>query len=119
MRATLRIQARIRQLQPLHRPPMHKMFVHNLVHIFHMNKPIPDGIWINHHNRPMLAVVQATQFVSANLSLQSRLLHCILESRLQLPTMLPATAWSRSTLIPLIGADKNVVLKLRQSRLPF
>ena len=114
MRATLRIQARIRQPQPLHRPPMHKMFVHNLVHIFHMNKPIPDGIWINHHNRPMLALVQATQFISADLALQSSLFHCILESRLQLPAVLPAAAWSRSALVPLIGTNKNVMPELCQ-----
>ena len=115
MRTVVGIQAGIRQPQPLHRPPMHKMFVHNLVHVSHVNKPIPNGIWIDHHNRPMLALVQATQFVSTDLSLQSSLLHCILESRLQLPAVLPAAAWSRSALVPLIGANKNVMPELCQS----
>jgi hypothetical protein len=94
---------------------MHKMFVHNLVHIFHVNKPIPDGIWIDHHNRPMLALVQATQFVSADLSLQSSLLHSILESRFQLPAVLPAATWSRGALVPLIGTNKNVMPEPCQS----
>jgi hypothetical protein len=67
----------------------------------------------------MLALVQATQFVSADLSLQSSFLHRILESRLQLPAVLLAATWSSGALVPLIGTDKNVVLKLRQSRLPF
>ncbi len=119
MRATLGIEARICQPQPFHGPSMHKMFVHNLIHIFHVNKPIPDGVWIDHHNWPMLALVQATQFVGADLSLQSGLLHRILKSRLQLPAVLPAATWPCGAFVPLIGADKNVVLKLRQSRLPF
>jgi len=115
MRATLRIQASVRQPQPLHRPPMYKMFVHDLVHIFHVNKPIPNGIWIDHHNRPMLALVQATQFVSADLSLQSSLFHCILESRLQLPAVLSAATWSRCAFVPLIGTNKNVMPEFCQS----
>ena len=94
---------------------MHKMFVHNLIHISHVNKPIPNGIRIDHHNRPMLALVQATQFVSADLSLQSSLFHRILERRLQLPAMLPAATWSCGTLVPLIGTNKNVMLELCQS----
>jgi hypothetical protein len=115
MRATLRIQARIRQPQPLQRSSMHKMFVHNLVHVFHVNKPIPDSVRVHHHNRPMLALVQATQFVSADLSLQPGLLHGILESRFQLPAVLPAAAWSSGVLVPLVGTNKNVMPELCQS----
>ena len=79
MRATLSIQARIRQPQPLHRPPMHQVFAHDLLDILHMNKPIPDRIRIHHNHRPMLALIQASQLIRANLALQTSLFHRILE----------------------------------------
>jgi len=69
MRTTFCIQARIRQPQPFYRTSMHKMFSHNLLHIFHMNKPIPDSIRIDHHDRPMFALVETAQLVGANLPL--------------------------------------------------
>ena len=69
MRATLSIQARIRQPQPLHRTPMHQVFAHNLLDILHMNKPIPDRVRIHHNDRPMLTLIQAPQLIRANLPL--------------------------------------------------
>jgi len=115
MRASLGIQARIRQPQPLHRPAVHKMFSHNLLHIFHMHKPIPDRIRIDHHDRPMLALVETAQLIGANLPLQSRVLHGVFESRFKLPATLLAATGPRRVLVPLIGTDKNVVLELWQS----
>ena len=118
MRATLCIQARIGQPQPLNRAPMHKMLVNDLFHISRMNKPIPNRIRIDHDNRPMFALVKTAQLVSAYLALQSGVLYRVLESRLQLPAMLPAAAWPRSTLVPLVSANKNVMPELCQSESP-
>ena len=70
MRATLSIQTRIRQPQPLHRTPMHQVFAHNLLDILHMNKPIPDRIRVDDDNRPMLTLVKTSQLVGSDLSLQ-------------------------------------------------
>jgi len=112
MQATLCIQARIGQQQPLHRPPMHQMLRHNLLHILHMNKPIPDRIGIHHDHWPMLTLIQAPQLIRPNFPLQPCLFQSILERRLQLSAALPATAQTRSTLIALIGTNKNVMLKL-------
>jgi hypothetical protein len=58
MWTTFCIQARIGQPQPLHGTPMHKMFVHNLLHIFYVNKPIPDRVRIDHDYRPMFTLVE-------------------------------------------------------------
>ena len=63
---------------------MHQMLVHNLLHIPHMHKPIPDRIRIHHHHRPMLALIQAPQLIRSNFSFKPGFLHCILEGRLQL-----------------------------------
>ena len=66
MRATRRIEAPISQHQPFYRAPMHQMLSHNLIHICRRHMPIPDGFGIDHHRRPMLALIQASGLVCAD-----------------------------------------------------
>ena len=112
MRATLCIQTRIGQPQPLHWPPMQQMLRDDLLHVLHMNEPIPDGIRIDHHHRPMLALVQAPQFIRPDLPLQPRLLDRVFEGRFQLFAPPPGTTWPVGLLIALVGADKHMMLEL-------
>jgi hypothetical protein len=80
MRTTLRIQARIRQPQSLNRTPMYEMLTNNLLNILRMDEPIPDLIGIDYEDRPMLALIEAPQLVSANLPLQTSFFHRLFES---------------------------------------
>jgi len=113
MRASLRIQARIGQLQPFYRPAMQQVLVHDLLHILHVNESVPDGIRVHHYNRSMLALVQTPQFIGPHLALQPCLLHRIFEGRFQLLAALPGAASTRGAFIALVGADEDVMLELR------
>jgi len=66
MRAGLFIDARIGQTQPLHRPAIHQVLLHNLCGIFRLHMPIPDGLGIDDHRGPVLALVQASGLVDAH-----------------------------------------------------
>ncbi len=59
MWAALRIHTRFGQAKPFHRPPAYKMLAHNLLRIRALHIPVPHGLWIHHHHRPVLTLVQA------------------------------------------------------------
>jgi acetyl esterase len=94
---------------------MHQVLRHNLLHIIQLHKPIPNRLWINHHRRPMLALVQAARLIRPHATLQSRGLHRVLECVLQLATLMPAT--HTRIAIPFIHTNKYVVLKLRHRKM--
>jgi len=122
MRAMVRIHAGIGQPQPLHRPAMYQMLPHNLLRIPRMHKPIPDCLRINHHHRRMLALIQASGLIHPHLVLQSSRFHGIFQRATQLLGMLIPATGPRSGLIPLVQADKYMVLVVRhnrQSSIPF
>ena len=86
MRTTLCIQARIGQPQPIYRPPVEQMLVHDLLHIPRIDKPIPNRIRIHHQGRSVLALVQARGLIHPDFSLQSSLFNRLFKGRLQLRT---------------------------------
>ncbi len=112
MRATFGIQTRLRQPQPLHRPAANQMFLNDFLDIPCMHKAIPHGLRINHHHRPMLALVQTPGFVDPHAMLQPGSLYRVLQLATQLLGMLMPTTWPRRRFIPLIQANKNMMFKL-------
>jgi len=66
MRTARRIDALLRQHQPLNKPTMHQMLRDNLVHILRRHMAIPDRLRIHHHGRPMLALVQTPGLIRPN-----------------------------------------------------
>jgi hypothetical protein len=115
---SLRVEAGIGQHQTLDRAAMKQMFVDDLLNILCVNKTVPDGIRIDHNDRSMLTLVKAAEFVGTNLSLETGLLDGILERFLQLFAALAATAWTGGVFVPLIGAEEEMMLKLRHDDFP-
>ncbi len=59
---------------------MYQMLVDDLLHVIRMNEPIPDRIGIDHNDRAMLTLIEASQLVGADLPLQTGFFYRILES---------------------------------------
>jgi len=74
------VDAGLSQTQPLHRTPLPQMFAHDLLHIARMHVAVPDRLRIDHHHRPVLALVQAAGLVGPNSMLQTGFLDRVLES---------------------------------------
>ena len=55
------------------------MLLDDLLDIAWMDIAIPDGFWIDHYNRTMLALVQAAGFIGADPMLESGILQCVFE----------------------------------------
>ena len=70
--ARLRIDAPVRQAQPLHRTPVNQVLLHNLRGIFGLNMPVPDRFRIYHHGWAVLALIETAGFVDADCTAQPR-----------------------------------------------
>ena len=84
MRAGLGIQALLGHAQPLHRPAAHQVFRHNLGGVLRAHVAVPDGLRVNHHRGPVLALVQAAGFVDPHPAAQPGLLGQLLQPRVQI-----------------------------------
>ncbi len=94
MRTLLGIQASAGQTETLHRAPMDEVFGNDLFHILELHKAIPDPLRIDHHNRAMLALVEAAGLVGADEVLEARVLNGVLEGGFDLLAALGKTAWA-------------------------
>jgi hypothetical protein len=112
VRAALSIQAAVGEQKPLHRPAMNKMLFDDLRDILSMHKAIPDRVRIDHNHRPVLALVKTPQFVRPHFALQTGVLERILEGVLELPAASSGTTGTGCVFVPLIGTDKEMMLKL-------
>jgi hypothetical protein len=90
-----------------------KVLGDNFIYIFELHKPVPDSLGINHHNRAMLALVEAARLVGTNNMFQASIFNCILESRFDLLASPRKAAWPGRSFVSLIGANEDVVLKFR------
>jgi hypothetical protein len=115
VRAMLGVQAGFGQPQTLYGTAMQQVLLDDLAHVPGMHKAVPDGIGIDHHHRAMLALIEAAQFVGADLPLQTCILDCVLESALELSATFFGAAWAVRALVALVGTDEEVMLELWHS----
>ena len=115
MRTALRVHALICQAQPLHRPPAYKMFFHNLCRVLWPHMAIPNRFRINHHRRPVLALVQTAGFIDAHAARQSCGFRQLLQLRMQVALSVAGTRRARRTFGAHVVANKDVAFKWGQS----
>jgi len=111
MRTALRIDALLRQPQPLHRPSAHQVLIHYLLRVRRLHMPVPNSIGINHHHRPVFALIQAAGFVHANFAAQPRGLRKLLKLGKQFALPIGCARRPRCIGGPDIMANKDVALK--------
>ncbi len=115
MRAALRVQAGIGDAQPFDRTAAYKMLPHDLFGVFRLHAPVPDGVRVDHHGGPVLALVQAAGFVDAHLRSQPSLAGELLQPRVQLalPVARAGGPWRIGG--TRVEADKDVAFEWRQA----
>jgi hypothetical protein len=106
MGAALGVEAGVSEHEPLDGAAVEEVFVDDLLHIFYIDRAVPDGVGIDHDDGAVFTVVEATKLVGPDFALQTGVLDGVLECPLQLLTALAATAWPGGVLFPLIGADE-------------
>lgn len=84
VRARLRVDALVRQPEPLHRLAANQVLVHNRFGVFRLHMAIPDRLGIHHNRGTMLALIKAKRLVDAHLGRSDpcglrRLLHAVEE----------------------------------------
>jgi hypothetical protein len=106
------IDAAIRQLQSLHWTAIHDVRRHNLFHIGRIYKAVPDRLRVDHHRRPVLALIQASRFIRAHLGAHTGFGQLLLEKSLEIAFPGRIARSPRMPLGPLVTTYKDVVQKL-------
>jgi hypothetical protein len=119
MWAALGVQAAVREQKPLDGTAVNQMLVDDLRYVLPMHEAVPDRVRVDHHNGAVLALVEAAEFVRPHLTLQPGVFDSFLEGVLQLPAAMASAARPRGVFVALIGADKEVMLKLCHCGISF
>src|ERR1700679_2522608 len=122
VRACLGVQTIIGNPQALYWPPVHKMLFHNLRGVRCRHAAVPYTLWIDHHRRAMLALIQASGLVDPHRTFEkSCLTRCpctLLQLREQLALSIHSARCTRRVFRPAVLADKYMMLKNWQSKFP-
>jgi hypothetical protein len=76
---------------------------------------VPHGLWIHHHRRPVLALVQAAGFVDPHLAAQPGLARQLLQPRVQFACSIACARGPRRVSGADVVADKDVAFKYGQA----
>ena len=113
MLTTRGIQAGVGQAEPFHRSAANNVRLNNLLDIRLGHSAIPYRIWINNDVGAVLALIETSSLIGANLALQPALSQFLLEQLLQFGLRKWIAASPRMPRWTLVSADKDVFLKFR------
>ena len=106
------VKARLGQHQARDRHAVDDMRLDDFSDIFQLHVAVPDAFGIHHYVRPMLALIQATSFISSHAAFEPPRGEFLLEAKLQRRLARGIAAPTRIFGRALINADKNVMLEL-------
>jgi hypothetical protein len=112
VRTNLSVKARVGEEKALDGATMQQVLTDNLRNIFYVDEAVPNGLRIDDHDGAMLALVETAGFIGADLALQPCVLNGVLESSFELLAATSGTAGAAGIFVPLVGADKDMSLKL-------
>jgi hypothetical protein len=113
MLAACGIQALFGQAQALDRSSAYDVRLNDLFDVRFTNPAIPDGIGIDHHVRPVLALVEASGLIGSDASVQAMGSQFLLEQFLQASFRQRIAASARMPCRSLVSANKDMFLESR------
>src|SRR5437868_13004887 len=105
------------QPQPLHRLASYQVLLHDLLHVRLGDVAVPDGVRVDDHRAAVLAVVEATRLVRADLLIEPAGPQRRLELLQQLRRPLARAVTLLGLRRPLVEADEDVLAKRRRHQL--
>src|SRR2546427_11275922 len=105
------------QPQPLHRLASNQMLLDDLLHVRLGDVAVPDGVRVDDHRAAVLAVVEATRLVRADLLIEPAGSQRRLELLQQLRRALARAVTLLGLRRPLVEADEDVFAKRRRHQL--
>lgn len=111
MRTAFCVNALIRQPKPFHWPSVDQVLLDNLSGIFGAHVPVPDGFWIDHNRRSMLALIETARLVDPHGIPQASGLRKLLQLCVQFALAVARARGSGRALWTGIMADEDVMLE--------
>jgi hypothetical protein len=115
VRACFGVDAFIGQAQPLDRPAAYQVLLHNLRGIGWLNVAIPDGFGINHHCRPVFALIQTKRLIDADCGCETGGLGQLLQLGEEFTLSIAGAGWAWGIGGALVMADKDMAFKRGQA----
>jgi hypothetical protein len=119
MGAAFGVEAGVGEHQPLDGTAVEEMLVDDLLYVFYVDEAVPDGVGVDDDDGAVFALVETAKLVGADLALQTGFLDGVLERLFQFFAALGAATGSGGIFIPLIGAEEEMMLKLRHDDFSF
>ena len=105
------VEAGICQPQSFHRLSFDDVRLNDLFHVRIGNVPVPDCFRINHHGRPVFALIQTAGLVRAYFPFHAERRELLFEELLQVSIALRIAASPRMSRRPLVPANENMMFK--------
>jgi hypothetical protein len=107
------VQACIGQPETLDWPTVEEVFRDDFLYVADVNEAVPDSLGIDHDDRTVLTLVEATRLVGADVVLEASFPDRVLESGFEFPAAGWKAAGAGSTFVALIRADEDVMVEFR------
>ena len=117
--ALLGVEAGVGEAKALDGSAVEKMSGDDFRDIFEMDESVPDGLGIDHNDRAVFALVEAAGLVGADVMLEAGFLDGVFEGGFELFAAVGKATGTGGGFVALVGADEDVVVKLRQESVPF
>jgi hypothetical protein len=111
VRAALGVNALFRQPQAFYRPAVDQVLFDNLRSILRPYMAIPNRFGIDHHRRPMLALVKTAGFVDAHLGAQPGSLGQLRQLGMKFALSIGCAGWARGAFRADVMTNKNMMFK--------
>jgi hypothetical protein len=114
VRTLLGVEAGVGEAQPRYGATVEEMFCDDLLNVVDVDEAVPDGLGIDHDDGAVLALIEASGFVGADVMLEASVFDGVLEGRFELFAAVGEAAGAGGRFVALVGADEDVVVKLWQ-----
>ena len=112
--ALLGIEAGIGEAEALDGAVVEEVLGDDLVDVFEVDEAVPDGLGIDDDDGAVLALVEATGFVGADVVLEAGFFDSVLEGWLELLAAAGKATGTGGGFVTLVGTDEDVVVEFWQ-----
>ncbi len=113
VRAVVGVEAGVGEAEALDGTAVEDVFGDDLVYVFDVDEAVPDGLGVDDDGGAVLALVEAAGFVGADGVLEAGVFDGVFEGGFELFAAAGAATGTGGGAVALVGADEDVVVKLR------
>ena len=109
----LNVETGVGEAQALDGTVVEEVLGDDFLDVFDVDEAVPNGLGIDHDDGAVLALIEASGFVGADVMLEASVFDGVLEGRFELFAAVGKAAGTGGAFVALVGANEDVVVKFR------